>query len=329
MNDIYLQHHGIKGQRWGKRNGPPYPLDESNHSSSEKKAGWKRSLKNNNNSSTTTNRIRNISKVLLVAGGVTAAGVIGYNVYKHGMQSADSILRAGSVIQRVEGGKGNFVVPSRFYGATNKMDKTIYRGQFGGIQVKNKGKAYIKDIKTNYDLKIAGSNTGRSIFTNLYKTDNDFKQYVDSMANTNKLWKKGRKHNTVRYEGDLKRLYENFNINSVMDEHRNNEQVNKFFNALKSKNYNGLQDINDQKFSSFKANKPVIYFDMDGKAAVDKIKDLPYSQISIDHGRVVTNKILASSTSKIAIASIGVGTIGVAGSSTTRKKRRKRKNKEK
>lgn len=25
----YLAHHGIKGQRWGKRNGPPYPLEAS------------------------------------------------------------------------------------------------------------------------------------------------------------------------------------------------------------------------------------------------------------------------------------------------------------
>lgn len=23
---MFLQHHGIKGQKWGKRNGPPYPL---------------------------------------------------------------------------------------------------------------------------------------------------------------------------------------------------------------------------------------------------------------------------------------------------------------
>lgn len=24
----YLSHHGIEGQQWGKRNGPPYPLDK-------------------------------------------------------------------------------------------------------------------------------------------------------------------------------------------------------------------------------------------------------------------------------------------------------------
>lgn len=34
-----LQHHGILGQRWGKRNGPPYPLSGGAHSQREKKHG--------------------------------------------------------------------------------------------------------------------------------------------------------------------------------------------------------------------------------------------------------------------------------------------------
>lgn len=41
----YLAHHGIKGQSWGDRNGPPYPLDRKAHSAKEKKAGWMKSLK--------------------------------------------------------------------------------------------------------------------------------------------------------------------------------------------------------------------------------------------------------------------------------------------
>ncbi len=40
----YLVHHGILGQKWGKQNGPPYPLGTSDHSAAEKKAGWKKSL---------------------------------------------------------------------------------------------------------------------------------------------------------------------------------------------------------------------------------------------------------------------------------------------
>lgn len=39
-----LQHHGILGMHWGRRNGPPYPLDGKSHSAAEKKAGWRKSL---------------------------------------------------------------------------------------------------------------------------------------------------------------------------------------------------------------------------------------------------------------------------------------------
>ena len=34
-----LQHHGIKGQSWGTRNGPPYPLDQKTHNKVVKSAG--------------------------------------------------------------------------------------------------------------------------------------------------------------------------------------------------------------------------------------------------------------------------------------------------
>ena len=47
MNELemnYLAHHGVLGQKWGKRNGPPYPLDAGDHSKSEKEAGYKKSL---------------------------------------------------------------------------------------------------------------------------------------------------------------------------------------------------------------------------------------------------------------------------------------------
>ena len=46
-----LTHHGILGMKWGQRNGPPYPLGASDHSSAEKKAGtkgWSKEAKQEN-----------------------------------------------------------------------------------------------------------------------------------------------------------------------------------------------------------------------------------------------------------------------------------------
>lgn len=42
----YLEHHGIKGQKWGVRNGPPYPLDYEQHNAAEKSKNPKGSLDN-------------------------------------------------------------------------------------------------------------------------------------------------------------------------------------------------------------------------------------------------------------------------------------------
>ena len=41
QNSSYLVHHGIAGQKWGKRNGPPYPLDYNDHSAAEKKGDYR------------------------------------------------------------------------------------------------------------------------------------------------------------------------------------------------------------------------------------------------------------------------------------------------
>lgn len=48
--DDYIEHHGILGMMWGKRNGPPYPLDAGDHSAREKKVGWRKSLNGADNS---------------------------------------------------------------------------------------------------------------------------------------------------------------------------------------------------------------------------------------------------------------------------------------
>jgi len=54
----YLAHHGILGMKLGKRNGPPYPLGEEDHSASEKKAGYKKSIDGSGLKNASANKIR-------------------------------------------------------------------------------------------------------------------------------------------------------------------------------------------------------------------------------------------------------------------------------
>lgn len=68
---LSIQHHGIMGMKWGKRNGPPYPLGASDHSASEKKAGWRKSLNGGSGESVKKKAKKIIQRG---AGGVARAG---------------------------------------------------------------------------------------------------------------------------------------------------------------------------------------------------------------------------------------------------------------
>ena len=35
--EVFLAHHGILGQKWGRKNGPPYPLDASDKAKAARK----------------------------------------------------------------------------------------------------------------------------------------------------------------------------------------------------------------------------------------------------------------------------------------------------
>ncbi len=90
----YLYHHGILGQKWGRRNGPPYPLGESDHSASERRAGWRKSLdkdKRNNKKDGGTDRYsltdnqKRALKIGTAAVGTALAAYGGYKLYQSGI----------------------------------------------------------------------------------------------------------------------------------------------------------------------------------------------------------------------------------------------------
>ena len=102
-NELY--HHGILGQRWGKKNGPPYPLGVSDHSASEKKAGWRKSLNKASKLDKKTGQSynskkkglsNNQKKLIKIGATVAIAGLAaygGYRLYKNG--AFDSFVSRG------------------------------------------------------------------------------------------------------------------------------------------------------------------------------------------------------------------------------------------
>jgi hypothetical protein len=98
-SDEYLKHHGILGQKWGKKNGPPYPIDASDHSSSEKKAGWRKSL--DKDSSTEDNKRKGLSdkqkKAIKIGAAVAVTALATYGAYR--------LVKSGKLDKYIDIGK--------------------------------------------------------------------------------------------------------------------------------------------------------------------------------------------------------------------------------
>lgn len=81
-----LYHHGIKGQKWGVKNGPPYPLDDSDHSASEKKAGWRKSLDKSESDKQNKDEKRGLTdkqkKAIKIGAAVAATALVAISTYK-------------------------------------------------------------------------------------------------------------------------------------------------------------------------------------------------------------------------------------------------------
>lgn len=82
-----LYHHGIKGQRWGRRNGPPYPLSAQTHAAVVRSAGRGSSNKRGrvggyDDEDKAARRRKIVRNIAIGAGAAAALGGAGYLAYK-------------------------------------------------------------------------------------------------------------------------------------------------------------------------------------------------------------------------------------------------------
>ena len=94
MSNLFLQHHGIKGQKWGKRNGPPYPLDYDDHSAAQKRLNPKRTIDGKRDETTKKKGLSDAQKKALKIGAIAAgAALAGVAAYKLG--AIDKLVSVG------------------------------------------------------------------------------------------------------------------------------------------------------------------------------------------------------------------------------------------
>lgn len=265
--DYVLYHHGILGQKWGKRNGPPYPLGGGDYTQSEKKA--------------ISNKRKN-----------------GNSIYNK--QHFDEVLRADkTVLSTLSYDKDRTKNTDMFYATHNVLDKHQYNALFNkkipktlyDTDGKSMGTGYCLKYQINNslkkDMKVASEDSGAEIFRKLYKKDRDFYNFVtdeERMQNyfvedkykfkgyreARDVIQKLKDKNFVPSSDDLQKAYRMFNYVIPYDGDGNARKGNdmyrqrtKFFNECKKEGYGAILDTNDSIYGGFKAKSPVIVFDME------------------------------------------------------------------
>lgn len=262
-----LCHHGILKQKWGVRNGPPYPLRGGDYTSAQRKA------------------ISNKRK----------AGNSIYNK-KH----FDEVLKADkTILSTLSYDKDRTKDTDMFYATHNALDKHQYNALFNrpipqpvydedGHEIgTGTFMKYRIDNSLKTDIKVASEDSGADIFMELYKKDRDFYNFVtdkkrmQSYFVSDKYKFKGYQEAATVLEkmkrpdytpssDDLQIVYRMFNYvipyDGQGDSRKGHDvyvQRTKFFDECKNAGYGAILDTNDAIYGGFKAKSPIIVFDME------------------------------------------------------------------
>lgn len=262
-----LYHHGILNQKWGVRNGPPYPLGGGDYSPAEVKAIYKKRH-------------------------------IGNSIYNK--KHFDEVLKANkTTLSTLSYNKDRTKNTDMFYATHKKLDKHQYNALFNspvkipmyddsGNEI-GTGQClkYRIDNSVKHDMKVASEDSGAKIFMDLYKKDRDFYNFVND-SNRMQSYFVADKYKFKGYReardvldkmknrdykptsDDLQTVYRMFNYVIPYDGAGNARKGNdmakqraKFFTECKKAGYGAVLDTNDAIYGGFKATSPVIVFDME------------------------------------------------------------------
>ena len=260
---------------------------------------------------------------IAAAAGITVASCLAYA--KHKNYTTDKVFKENTEFQRIMRLSPNAIIrdDSRQYIAINKRDKVKYKGLYAQrLNDLNKTpksieqglKVYDVTMKNKKEMRVASRKRAEDTFKNLYLNDDTFRQTLKEDAkhigigrtvfeNVRKKIYNGEELNNR----DLKKAYDYFNTHVLMDRNldgSNNKLSNMFFDSLRKQGINAIQDVNDQKYSGYRAKLPIITFD----------NSFEYTKRAMDDKEIKTNhrKALADVLSP-AIMTTGAVYVGIYG----------------
>lgn len=262
-----LYHHGILKQKWGVRNGPPYPLRGGDYSASEKRA-----IKNKRKAKNSIYNKKHFDEVLRAD--KTTLSTLSYNSDR--TKNVDMFYATHKTLDKHQyNALFNKPIPKTIY---DKDNNPIGTGQCLKYRIDN-------NIRS--DIKVASEDSGAESFLKLFKEDRDFYNFVTDKERmqgyfvddkykfrgyreARSVLEKMKQPGFIPKDTDVKTLYRMFNYVIPYDGEGNAwkghdvvVQRTKFFNELKKNGYGACLDTNDAIYGGFKATSPVIVFDME------------------------------------------------------------------
>lgn len=288
--DNYIEHHGIKGQKWGVRR---YQFADG----SLTPAGRKRYNEKGSSQASKVSSLMNMKMKDLV--NTTRTQITG-------KQYVDTYLKKGTTFSRIQTSKEfeNFA----FYATYKKSDVDKYMGLFGKNlmsradaaarqaektanatgseeylnaakdlrEESNNMKVYQLKISSTKKLRVPSDENAGYITAKLLK-EKEFKENVEASIQDSKekmrrpaqqiLFKQAR--NALEKDPDRMTSSEKIAIYKALNlslTNHNPQEIaaqDRFYGELKKKGYNALLDYNDKEYSSYHAKRPMIVFDMD------------------------------------------------------------------
>ncbi len=272
-----LEHHGILGQHWGKRNGPPYPLRGGDYSKEEKE------------------------KIYAKRRGSNSL----YNK-KH----FDEVLKADKTkLQTLSFDKDRTKNTDMFYASHNIIDNNVYKALLNqpipkDVLDENGNKIGTEKVykfaitnKVKNDVKVASEDSGAKIFGDLFEKDRNFYNFVTDPDRMLKYFDDRRYGhagyreardtlNKMRETPGYKPTYKDINtiyrmFNFVLPyadaaDPRGAKDVltnrTKFFKACSDAGYGAILDTNDSIYNKLHASSPIVVFDME-QIIPDEVKN--------------------------------------------------------